>query len=75
MPGMLRMGEWAGKASASHYASADEQDRAGMALNILEASDDDAEGIKPFTNAKRAKGFQGMSSHGTLPLVKVKAEL
>ena len=31
LPGMLRMGEWASKASSTHYATADEQSCAGMA--------------------------------------------
>ena len=41
LPGMLRMGEWASKASSTHHATADEQSRAGMAFNILEASEDE----------------------------------
>ena len=41
LPGMLCMGEWSSKASATHYASVDEQSCAGMAFNILEASDDE----------------------------------
>jgi hypothetical protein len=41
LSGMLNMGEWASRASATHYASADEQACAGMAFNILQESDDE----------------------------------
>ena len=41
--GMLKMGEWANRQSASHYATLDEQIAASMAFNIADASDDEAE--------------------------------
>lgn len=40
--GMLNMGEWAHKASASHYASYDEMAASSIAFAIAEASDDES---------------------------------
>ena len=41
LQGMLRMGEWASKASAMPYASRDEQVAVSLALHIADASDDE----------------------------------
>lgn len=74
VPGMLRMEEWAGKSSASHYATIDEQNCATMAFSMMEASDDEDEANVPFTSVKRAKGSQGLSNRGTRRLLVVKTE-
>ena len=74
VPGMLRMGEWAGKSSASHYATIDEQNCATMAFSMMEASDDEDEANVAFTSVKRAKGSQGLSNRGTLRPLEVKSE-
>ena len=41
LPGMLRMGDWSTPASASHYATQDEQQAATLAFQLLEHSDDE----------------------------------
>ena len=41
LPGTLRMGDWSTPASASHYATQDEQQAAILAFQLLEHSDDE----------------------------------
>ena len=42
LPGMLRMGDWSTPASASRYATQDEQQAATLAFQLLELSEDES---------------------------------